>query len=118
MSEPIHCLVVSPRAAANGASARGAGLLRDAHTLGLARVSAIECHDLYFVEGALSAAERHRLAAELLSDPITQTAAWRENNGAHLTPARLRWKSRCGRASPIRWLNKSPARLMCWAWPA
>jgi phosphoribosylformylglycinamidine synthase subunit PurSL len=86
MSESIHCLVVSPRAAANGASARGAGLLRDAHTLGLSRVSAIECHDLYFVEGALSAAERNRLAAELLSDPITQTATWRENNGAHLTP--------------------------------
>ena len=58
MSESIHCLMVSPRQA----SARGAGLLRDAHTLGLGRVSAIECHDLYFVEGALSPHARDRLA--------------------------------------------------------
>ena len=42
-------------------------------------LSAIECHDLYFIEGALSAADCARLARELLSDPATQTAAWRES---------------------------------------
>jgi phosphoribosylformylglycinamidine (FGAM) synthase PurS component len=82
MSEPMHCLVVSPRANHNAADARSAGLLRDAHSLGLSRLSAIECHDLYFVEGHLSPAEQERMALELLSDPVTQTAAWRESGGA------------------------------------
>jgi len=86
MPDAIHCLVVSPRATPHGLPARDAGLLRDAHALGLARLSAIECHDLYFVEGALSPAERGRLALELLSDPITQTAAWRDNGGARVPP--------------------------------
>jgi len=86
MSDEVHCLVVSPRPSANGANARDTGLLRDAHTLGLARLSGIECHDLYFVEGALTPAERERMALELLSDPVTQTAAWRENGGTHLAP--------------------------------
>src|SRR5258708_15433106 len=86
MPETIHCLLVSPRAKPNGGSARGAGLLHDAHVLGRTRLSSIECHDLYFIEGELSPADRRRLALELLSDPVTQTAAWREN-GATLVPA-------------------------------
>ncbi len=82
MSEPMHCLVVSPR----GADARSAGLRHAAHALGLSRLTALECHDLYFIEGPLTAAERARLALELLSDPVTQTAAWREDDGGAAAP--------------------------------
>jgi len=78
MSTAIYCLVVSPRRP----DARSAGLLADAHSLGLASLRAIECHDLYFIEGQPSAAERQRLSEALLTDPVTQTAAWRMAGGA------------------------------------
>jgi phosphoribosylformylglycinamidine synthase II len=90
MGEPVHCLVVSPRSANSGAAARAtdarsAGLLKEAHSLGLSRLSDIECHDLYFIEGQASPAERERMAVELLSDPVTQSAAWRVNSdGTHI----------------------------------
>ncbi|MEW5719187.1 MAG: phosphoribosylformylglycinamidine synthase subunit PurL, partial [Chloroflexota bacterium] len=54
---------------------RAAGLLADAHALGFTRLTQIQVHDLYFVQGELSARELQRLATELLSDPIAQT--WR-----------------------------------------
>src|SRR5258706_2325952 len=85
LTEPVHCLVVSPRAAL-GRDARSIGLLHDARALGLSRLNALECHDLYFVVGALNIAERERLARELLSDPLTQTTAWRENGSAPREP--------------------------------
>ena len=74
MTPPIHSLVVSPRP---GRDPRARGLLGDAHALGLGGLRGIECHDLYFVAGALSEADCERLRTELLSDPVTQTAAWR-----------------------------------------
>jgi len=55
---------------------RSAGLLSDAHALGMQQVTALHCHDLYFIEGQLDEAQLHRLAFELLYDPLTQTAAW------------------------------------------
>jgi phosphoribosylformylglycinamidine synthase subunit PurSL len=70
-----HCLVVSRR---QHDDPRALGLLSDANVLGLRTISSLECHDLYFVEGELSYAERERLAAELLTDPLTQFANWRE----------------------------------------
>ena len=71
--QDLHCLIVSPRAA----DLRSAGLLADAHALGLTRVSRLHCHDLYFIEGRVSPADRRRLAAELLGDPVAQTTQWR-----------------------------------------
>ncbi len=72
---PTHCLVVRslhPR------DPVAAGLLADAHALNLESVRRIERQDLYFLEGQLSASEKDLLRAKLLTDPITQTGAWRE----------------------------------------
>lgn len=55
---------------------RSAGFLADAHALGLSQVTRIECADLFFVSGNLDEADLHRLAHELLSDPLVQTVAW------------------------------------------
>src|SRR5436190_11455906 len=74
MTPPTYSLIVSARP---GRDPRARGLLGDAHALGLGGLRGIECHDLYFVLGALSPADRERLRSELLSDPVTQTAAWR-----------------------------------------
>jgi len=71
----VHCLLVSPRRRDHP---RAQELLADAHTLGLSAVTSLETHDLYFIEGVLTPAERERLARELLSDPLTQSAAWRD----------------------------------------
>lgn len=68
----IHCFVIRPRSLHDP---RSAGLLVDAHALGLMHLTRLECHDLYFVEGDLSETDLARLATELLSDPITQV--WR-----------------------------------------
>lgn len=76
MSDPsTHCLVVSPRTPTNSPA-----LVADAHALGIVSLAHIEKHDLYFLRGGLSSSELHRLAAELLADPVTQKYAWR--NGA------------------------------------
>ena len=77
----VHCLVVSPRRRDHP---RALELLADAHALGLCAVTSLETHDLYFIEGVLTPAERERLARELLSDPLTQSAAWRDGpTGVH-----------------------------------
>ncbi len=55
---------------------RSAGLLADARTLGFLSIHSLECLDLFFIEGQLSAGDQGRLAAELLSDPITQVVEW------------------------------------------
>ena len=73
MSGRSHTLVVQSKKS----DPRNAGLLVDAHALGLNRVTDIRCHDLYFVEGDLADTDLKRLAAELLSDPVAQTAEWR-----------------------------------------
>ncbi|MBI5031697.1 MAG: phosphoribosylformylglycinamidine synthase subunit PurL [Chloroflexi bacterium] len=69
---PIHCFIIRP---CSPNDPRAAGLLVDAHALGLMHLTQLECHDLYFVEGDLSDQDLSRLAAELLCDPITQV--WR-----------------------------------------
>jgi phosphoribosylformylglycinamidine synthase II len=69
----IYRFAVRPKP---GKDARAVGLLQDAHALGLSGVSRIECQELYFVEGILSADEVQKVAQELLSDPITQIAEW------------------------------------------
>jgi phosphoribosylformylglycinamidine synthase II len=74
-SLPVHTLVVSSRL---NSDPRAAGLLSDAHALGLTQLADLECHELYFIEGDLSASDLDRLAAQLLTDPVAQTACWRE----------------------------------------
>jgi phosphoribosylformylglycinamidine synthase len=76
MSLPVHCLVVHSRLPA-GREPRAAGLLADAHALGLTRLTALNHADLYFIEGELSDADKTRLADELLSDPVAQWSEWR-----------------------------------------
>src|SRR5438270_10519426 len=89
----VHCLVVSPR---ERDSARARALVADAHALGLHHVRSLESHDLYFIEGGLDGGERERLAGELLSDPLMQSAAWREDSpraavdGCHVIEVALR----------------------------
>ncbi len=73
----IYRFIVRPRCAGDP---RSAGLLADAHALGLAKgmtiVEKLACQDLYFIEGQVSESNLQRIALELLSDPITQTAEW------------------------------------------
>jgi phosphoribosylformylglycinamidine synthase len=98
---PVHTLVVSPRDPA--ANPRAAGLLADAHALGLSGVVGLECHDLYFLEGALTESDRARLATELLVDPVTQTFAWRDGAGPGRasSPAVLEVALRPGVTDPV-----------------
>lgn len=71
---PHHCLIVRSQLPRDP---RAAGLLADAHALGLMHVTHFEIQELFFIEGALSPTDQHRLAAELLSDPIAQAFEWR-----------------------------------------
>jgi phosphoribosylformylglycinamidine synthase len=57
---------------------RSAGLTADARALGFKQLKLITCQDIYFIEGQLSQEECKRLALELLTDPVTQTAEWSE----------------------------------------
>src|SRR5688572_7727002 len=77
----IHCLIVRSRI---NPDPRAAGLLADAHALGITGLKGLECSDLYFIEGTLSPNDRQRLATELLSDSVAQTSEWRSfaKNGA------------------------------------
>jgi phosphoribosylformylglycinamidine synthase len=70
----LHCLITGTR---DGADPAAAALLADAHALGLAHVTHLECCQLTFIEGAVRAPDLGRLAAELLSDPVAQTSHWR-----------------------------------------
>ena len=55
---------------------RSVSFLKDVHALGLTSVTNLECCDLYYIEGQVGEMELKRLAMELLSDPISQTAQW------------------------------------------
>jgi phosphoribosylformylglycinamidine synthase len=71
---PQHCLIVRSQLPRDP---RADGLLADAHALGLTRVTHFEIQELFFIEGDLGPTDQHRLAAELLSDPIAQAYEWR-----------------------------------------
>ncbi len=75
-SLPVHTLIVSARLP----DPREAGLLADAHALGVTRLARLECHTLYFIEGDAHPANLERLAHELLADPVTQTYVWRASS--------------------------------------
>ena len=72
---PVHTLVVRSTLKSDPVAE---GLLADARALGLKSVRKIERELLYFLEGVLSAGEREKLRAQILTDPITQVGAWRE----------------------------------------
>jgi len=57
---------------------RSAGLTADARALGFKQLKLITCQDIYFIEGQLSQDECKRLALELLTDPVAQSAKWSE----------------------------------------
>src|SRR5512139_2602723 len=71
---PHYCLIVRSQLPRDP---HAAALLDDAHALGLARVTHFEIQELFFIEGDLGPTDQHRLAAELLSDPIAQATEWR-----------------------------------------
>ncbi|MBI5950593.1 MAG: phosphoribosylformylglycinamidine synthase subunit PurL [Chloroflexi bacterium] len=52
--------------------------MRDAHSLGFQHLKGIQVLNLYFIEGQLSQEELQRLALELLTDPVTESASWAE----------------------------------------
>ncbi|MBL8058034.1 MAG: phosphoribosylformylglycinamidine synthase subunit PurS, partial [Anaerolineales bacterium] len=93
MPQPVHCLAVRPRSAANPRDRR---LLADAHALGLTAVTALQAADLYFLAGDLAAADQLRLAQDLLSDPLIERHEWRAartpalGRGRHLIEVALR----------------------------
>src|ERR671922_2038314 len=57
---------------------RNGGYLKDAHALGYQHLKSVQVQDLFFVEGQLSQNDLQQLALKLLSDPVTQSAAWVE----------------------------------------
>ncbi|MEW5939144.1 MAG: phosphoribosylformylglycinamidine synthase subunit PurS, partial [Chloroflexota bacterium] len=70
----IHRFVISPKQS----DPRSIGYGKNARALGFNDLRRIVCHDLYFIEGQLSQEDLQRLALELLTDPVTQSAAWDE----------------------------------------
>ena len=55
---------------------RSTSLLVAAHSLGLTGVEGIVCHDIYFLNGGLSAGEIDQLTTQVLYDPVTQIVEW------------------------------------------
>lgn len=72
-SSNVYRFVVKPRLSGD---ARSEGYLHDVRALGMHIIHSLICHDLYFIEGQVEQTDLERLANELLSDPITQTAEW------------------------------------------
>lgn len=71
---PTHRFLVSPK----HSDPRSVGYVKEARALGFNDLRRIICHDLYFIEGQLSQENLHRLALELLMDPVTQSVVWDE----------------------------------------
>src|SRR3989304_7548364 len=65
---------------------RSAYYEKEALALSLRAFERIRVQDLYFIEGQLSQEECKRVALELLTDPVTQTAAWTELPSPHSDP--------------------------------
>jgi phosphoribosylformylglycinamidine synthase subunit PurSL len=74
----IFRFVVRPR---QPGDPRSRGYLHDAHALGFDRITALDCQDLYFIEGELLPSDLDALAQKLLSDPVTELADWNAPSG-------------------------------------
>ncbi|MEP7135798.1 MAG: phosphoribosylformylglycinamidine synthase subunit PurL [Chloroflexota bacterium] len=57
---------------------RSSALLREARALGFDALQRIMVQDLYFIEGQLAQDDLQQLTLKLLTDPVTQSAAWTE----------------------------------------
>jgi phosphoribosylformylglycinamidine synthase II len=55
---------------------RASAYMREARALGFENLQRIAVQDLYFVEGQLSQEDCRQLTLKLLTDPVTQSAAW------------------------------------------
>ena len=78
----LHRFIVSPTTQTDPHAAR---LLNNAKAFGFDTISHINVHNLYFVEGDLTAAAQQRLANELLHDVICETCVV-EEAATPLTP--------------------------------
>ena len=69
-STAVYRFVIKPNTANDP---RSSGYLSDAHSLGIHQIQEIQCQDLYFLRGQLTAEEVSRLTNQLLHDPVTQS---------------------------------------------
>lgn len=65
---------------------RSSALLREARALGFDALQRILVQDLYFIEGQLAQDDLQQLTLKLLTDPVTQSAAWTELPSALSSP--------------------------------
>ena len=56
--------------------ARGTGLVRDIHDLGITTVSDVRVVDIYWLDAELKADELDLVCCSLLADPVTQEYRW------------------------------------------
>ena len=56
----------------NQPDARGAGLVKDIHDLGISTVTDVRVVDLYWLDGDLAAGDLNLIGRNLLADPVTQ----------------------------------------------
>jgi phosphoribosylformylglycinamidine synthase len=94
----LYTLIVAPRAAENAPTR---ALLADAHALGIHSLAQLERHELYFLQGALSANDLQRLARELLTDPVTQVAHWRTHGESYADAQVIQVALRPGVTDPV-----------------
>lgn len=66
----VYRFVIHPKTATDP---RSRGYLSDAHSIGIHQVKDIQCQDLYFLRGEITAHDIKLLADQLLHDPVTQT---------------------------------------------
>ncbi|MEE9366879.1 MAG: phosphoribosylformylglycinamidine synthase subunit PurL [Dehalococcoidales bacterium] len=62
--------------------ARGQGLVKDIHDLGISTVSDVRVVDIYWFDAELDATTLDLLGRSLLSDPVTQVCSYRQGSSA------------------------------------
>jgi len=72
-TQTLWQVLVTPRD--QGSDAIGRGVLGDVHRLGLGHVRSVRSTTIYLLAGALDAQIVDRIAADLLTDPVTQECA-------------------------------------------
>jgi phosphoribosylformylglycinamidine synthase II len=77
MSSPVYRFVVHHK---NSQDPRAVHLCRDSRALGFIEIDSFEYHDVYYLQGKLTPAERARLANELLTGSFMQEGDWEEDN--------------------------------------
>ena len=85
ISPKIHRFIVSHKPEHDHTSHT---LLKASHKLGYESLSSITCHDLYFLQGNLTANDKSRIADKLLSDPVVQN--WFSENEELISDQQLK----------------------------